>query len=95
MVANAGIAVVKPFLESDAFSMHLWPFELIVQVSKATMKDYDNLMAVNARGVWNCYQAAAVQMIAQGRGGKIIGARFVFPIDQNLVHHDAHLNQVP
>lgn len=38
------------------------------------MEDYDKLMRVNARGVWNCYKAAAVQMVAQGRGGHIIGA---------------------
>jgi len=55
MVANAGIAVVKPFLET-------------------TMEEYDNVMRVNARGVFNCYQSAARQMIAQGRGGNIIGA---------------------
>ena len=31
-------------------------------------------MAVNLRGVFLCYTAAARQMIAQGDGGKIIGA---------------------
>jgi meso-butanediol dehydrogenase / (S,S)-butanediol dehydrogenase / diacetyl reductase len=55
MVANAGIAQVKPLLE-------------------VTPEDFDNLMAVNLRGVFLCYQEAARQMIRQGRGGKIIGA---------------------
>ena len=55
MVANAGIAQVKPFLE-------------------ITPEDFDGLMAVNLRGVFLCYQAAAQQMIEQGSGGKIIGA---------------------
>jgi len=30
-------------------------------------------MAVNARGTMLCYKHAAKQMIAQGRGGRIIG----------------------
>jgi meso-butanediol dehydrogenase / (S,S)-butanediol dehydrogenase / diacetyl reductase len=39
-----------------------------------TAEDFDRLMAVNLRGVFLCYTAAARQMIAQGGGGKIIGA---------------------
>ena len=31
-------------------------------------------MAVNARGTMLCYKHAGKQMIAQGRGGRIIGA---------------------
>jgi meso-butanediol dehydrogenase/(S,S)-butanediol dehydrogenase/diacetyl reductase len=37
-------------------------------------EDFDRLMSVNLRGVFLCYTAAARQMIAQGGGGKIIGA---------------------
>lgn len=37
-------------------------------------EDWDRMMAVNVRGVFLCYQAAAKQMIGQGTGGKIIGA---------------------
>ena len=55
MVANAGIAQVKPLLE-------------------VTPEDFDDLIAVNLRGVFLCYKAAAGQMIRQGTGGKIIGA---------------------
>lgn len=55
MVANAGIADVKPLLET-------------------TPEDFDRLMSINLRGVYLCYTAAARQMIAQGTGGKIIGA---------------------
>jgi meso-butanediol dehydrogenase / (S,S)-butanediol dehydrogenase / diacetyl reductase len=55
MVANAGIAQVKPLLE-------------------VTPEDFDRVMAVNVRGVFLCYKAAAEQMIRQGSGGKIIGA---------------------
>lgn len=39
-----------------------------------TSEDFDQIMAVNARGVFLCYQAAARQMISQSSGGKIIGA---------------------
>ncbi len=55
MVANAGIAQVKPLLE-------------------VMPEDFDRMLAVNLRGVFLCYQAAARQMIRQGGGGKIIGA---------------------
>jgi meso-butanediol dehydrogenase/(S,S)-butanediol dehydrogenase/diacetyl reductase len=39
-----------------------------------TPEEFDSLMAVNLRGVFLCYTAAARQMIEQGHGGKIIGA---------------------
>lgn len=39
-----------------------------------TPEEYDRIHAVNGRGVFLCYTEAARQMIAQGRGGKIIGA---------------------
>jgi meso-butanediol dehydrogenase/(S,S)-butanediol dehydrogenase/diacetyl reductase len=39
-----------------------------------TPTEFDQLMAVNLRGVFLCYTAAARQMITQGGGGKIIGA---------------------
>lgn len=37
-----------------------------------TVKDWDFVMAVNARGVFLCSQIAAKRMIEQGHGGKII-----------------------
>lgn len=55
VIANAGIAQVKPFLE-------------------ITVEDWDNMFAINARGVFLCYREAAKVMIEQGTGGKIIGA---------------------
>jgi NAD(P)-dependent dehydrogenase (short-subunit alcohol dehydrogenase family) len=36
-------------------------------------------MAVNARSTFLCYKHAAKQMIAQGRGGRIIGAKISHP----------------
>jgi NAD(P)-dependent dehydrogenase (short-subunit alcohol dehydrogenase family) len=43
-------------------------------VTKVTVESFDRLMAVNARGTMLCYKHAGKQMIAQGRGGRIIGA---------------------
>ncbi|KAL9710023.1 hypothetical protein Ac2012v2_007085 [Leucoagaricus gongylophorus] len=39
-----------------------------------TVDDWDQVMSLNARGVYLCYKYAAEIMIAQGRGGRIIGA---------------------
>jgi meso-butanediol dehydrogenase / (S,S)-butanediol dehydrogenase / diacetyl reductase len=58
MVANAGIAVTAPLLETTAEQWQL-------------------TMDVNVKGVLHCYQSAARQMIAQGRGGRLIGAASV------------------
>jgi meso-butanediol dehydrogenase / (S,S)-butanediol dehydrogenase / diacetyl reductase len=58
MVANAGIAVTAPLLET-------------------TSEQWQLTMDVNAKGVLHCYQAAARQMIAQGRGGRLIAAASV------------------
>ncbi|KAF7328692.1 NAD(P)-binding protein [Mycena sanguinolenta] len=37
-------------------------------------EQWDKVMAVNARGTFLCYKHAGLQMLAQGRGGRIIGA---------------------
>jgi meso-butanediol dehydrogenase / (S,S)-butanediol dehydrogenase / diacetyl reductase len=58
MVANAGIAVTAPLLETTAEQWQL-------------------TMDVNLLGVLHCYQSAARQMIAQGRGGRLIAAASV------------------
>ncbi|KAJ7234753.1 hypothetical protein B0H12DRAFT_1212534 [Mycena haematopus] len=39
--------------------------------------DWDRVMTVNARGTFLCYRYAAIQMIKQGGGGRIIGAASV------------------
>ncbi|KAF9820737.1 hypothetical protein IEO21_01180 [Rhodonia placenta] len=36
-------------------------------------QDWDRMMSVNLRGVMLCYKYAAIQMIKQGRGGRILG----------------------
>lgn len=37
-------------------------------------EEWDQILAVNLRGVFLCYKEAAKVMIKQGRGGKLIGA---------------------
>ena len=58
VVANAGIAVTAPLVDTTA-------------------EQWQRTMDVNVAGVFHCYRAAARQMIAQGRGGRLIGAASV------------------
>jgi meso-butanediol dehydrogenase / (S,S)-butanediol dehydrogenase / diacetyl reductase len=44
---------------------------------ETTTQQWDTTMAVNVRGVANCYRSGARIMIAQGRGGRLIGAASV------------------
>ncbi|KAJ7621276.1 NAD(P)-binding protein [Roridomyces roridus] len=62
MVANAGIGLNRPLGTSFV---------------EFTVEDWDKLMDVNARGTFLCYKYAGIQMIKQGRGGRIIGASSV------------------
>ena len=41
---------------------------------EVTQEDWTRMFDVNARGVFNCYQAAAKTMVKQETGGKIVGA---------------------
>ncbi|KAG0692254.1 hypothetical protein DFH29DRAFT_970841 [Suillus ampliporus] len=55
----------------------------------STVESWDHTFAVNARGTYLCYKYAAMQMIEQGRGGRIIGAsslvgKIAFP------YHDSY-----
>ncbi|KIM92350.1 hypothetical protein PILCRDRAFT_762373 [Piloderma croceum F 1598] len=46
-------------------------------ILECTSKDFDSLYAVNVRGTFFCYKYAGLQMVSQGRGGRIIGASSV------------------
>lgn len=50
-----------------------WPALAKTSPSLATGEDLDRILGVNVRGTFLCYKYAAIQMIAQGRGGRIIG----------------------
>ncbi|KAG6887316.1 hypothetical protein C0995_016222 [Termitomyces sp. Mi166 len=43
-------------------------------ITETEVEEWDKLFAVNGRGVFLCYKYAAMQMIKQGQGGRIIGA---------------------
>ncbi|KZT10211.1 NAD(P)-binding protein, partial [Laetiporus sulphureus 93-53] len=50
---------------------------LDVVANAASAEEWDRVMAINARSVFLAYKYATKQMIAQGRGGRIIGASSV------------------
>jgi NAD(P)-dependent dehydrogenase (short-subunit alcohol dehydrogenase family) len=75
MVANAGILLVRSFIESlfDILLLAVDRVGLTFPPYKATAEDLDRVTGVNLRGTFLCYKYAGLQMIAQGRGGRIIG----------------------
>lgn len=61
-------------------------------LAKMTKEDFDRVIAVNLRGVFLCVEAASKQMIAQGRGGKIINITSIDAIHPSMIglaHYDA------
>ncbi|KAI0711417.1 hypothetical protein C8Q76DRAFT_797722 [Earliella scabrosa] len=46
----------------------------VQSILEITVEDWDRVMAVNTRSVMLCFKHAARQMVAQGRGGRLIGA---------------------
>ncbi|KAG9119387.1 hypothetical protein FRC07_005602 [Ceratobasidium sp. 392] len=50
-------------------------------------ESFDKILSVNAKGVLFCYRAAAMQMIKQGRGGRIIGASSLLGISATAPNH--------
>lgn len=46
-------------------------------IQETTDEDFRRTLDVNVGGVFHCYRAAARQMIAQGHGGRLIGAASV------------------
>ncbi|ESK86091.1 acetoin reductase [Moniliophthora roreri MCA 2997] len=43
-------------------------------IDTLSQEEFDNVLAVNVRGVFLCYKWAGKQMVSQGRGGRIIAA---------------------
>lgn len=61
-------------------------------VSNMTLSEFENVLAVNLKGVFLCTKYAAEQMIKQGRGGKIINITSIdalHPSSVGLAHYDA------
>jgi NAD(P)-dependent dehydrogenase (short-subunit alcohol dehydrogenase family) len=71
MIANAGI-YTEGLLTDGMLTTSIFRLQ-ISQSKQVAVADWDRTMRVNARGAFLCYKYAAIQMIAQGRGGIIIG----------------------
>ncbi|KAF8176376.1 NAD-binding protein [Mycena galopus ATCC 62051] len=46
-------------------------------ITELSAEEWDRVMNVNAKGPFLCYKYAGIQMVKQGRGGRIIGASSV------------------
>lgn len=67
----------------------IYPNILMMQM---TAEDFEKVLAVNLKSVFFCTQAAAKQMISQGRGGRIINITSIdalHPSMAGLAHYDA------
>lgn len=79
MVANAGIAIVKPLVDRTFLLFYFCTFlsglVFVCNLIRYTVSadEFDKVISVNLRGVMLCYKYAAIQMIKQGGGGRIIG----------------------
>lgn len=61
-------------------------------LSKMTKELFDKVIAVNLRGVFLCTEQASKQMIAQGKGGKIINITSIDALHPSMIglaHYDA------
>lgn len=56
-----------------------------VPVLQMDEKEFDTIIAINLKGVFLCTQAAAAQMIRQGRGGKIINVTSIDAVHPSMV----------
>ncbi|KAJ6598176.1 acetoin reductase family protein [Mycena vulgaris] len=45
-----------------------------LSIIEVSLEEWDRVMNINARGCFLCYKYAGIQMMKQGRGGRIIGA---------------------
>lgn len=63
-----------------------------ILVMNMTAADFERVLAVNLKSVFLCTKKAAAQMIAQGRGGRIINITSIdalHPSSAGLAHYDA------
>ncbi|KAK7063332.1 L-2,3-butanediol dehydrogenase [Favolaschia claudopus] len=66
---------VRRFTQKSADGGECWDMQgFRASLLEVEPDEWDQTFAINVRGVFLCYKYAAKQMIAQGRGGRIIGA---------------------
>ncbi|KAF7369244.1 hypothetical protein MVEN_00252100 [Mycena venus] len=76
MVANAGVTGIPgvPFTQSNVSTPLQVGFAISSHRAPVPSEEWDRVMNINARGTFLCYKYAGIQMVKQGRGGRIIGA---------------------
>lgn len=75
MVANAGIAPLCPFIDSKLSTTPLNSrYSLSLLMPLVPVEKLDTVYTTNVRGIFLCLKHAALQMIKQGRGGRLIGS---------------------
>lgn len=74
MVANAGICRGFSSVIDSKFHITLSLLHRIDSLLLATSEDWDLHYKINVKSTFLCYKYAAIQMVSQGRGGRIIGA---------------------
>ncbi|KAJ7682533.1 NAD-binding protein [Mycena polygramma] len=57
---------------ANAGITHKW-----ATLTDLSVDDWDRVMTINGRGPFLCYKYAGIQMVSQGRGGRILGASSV------------------
>lgn len=90
-VKNMVLQAVKTFGSIDILvnNAGIFPFMTVSQI-KTEM--FDEVLAVNLRGVFLCTKYAAEQMIKQGKGGRIINITSIDAIHPSMIglaHYDA------
>ena len=75
MVANAGIGQGAPLLQRFAFFDRVHSAdESDLTLLAVTSELFDKILLTNTRSVMLCYKYAALQMVKQGRGGRLLGS---------------------
>ena len=75
MIANARVSVNRILHESASSFQYRWKSPLLMQFTHAApTAELDRLLNINIKGTFFCYKYAAMQLLAQGGGGRLIGA---------------------
>ena len=72
MIANAGICINRALHESTYFDSSA--IMMASHVATATTGQADKLLDINVKGTFYSFKYAALQMIKQGGGGRLVGA---------------------
>ena len=77
MIANAGVAINRVLHESARPDIFVFVAVKLTRRYLAPTEELDRLLDINVKGTFFSYKYAAIQLIKQGNGGRIIGAASV------------------